>query len=66
MDSQNGTVSERRREKFYLEMERKYVWKEIKGVQSDHRDDVKNPGQREKKRKYVNLVSLIKSGHGTV
>lgn len=66
MDSQNGTVSERRREKFYLEMERKYVWKEIKGVQSDHRDEVKNPGQRDKKRKYVNLVSLIKSGHGTV
>lgn len=66
MDSQNETVSERRREKFYLEMERKYVWKEIKGVQSDHRDEVKNPGQREKKRKYVNLVSLIKSGHGTV
>lgn len=66
MDSQNETVSERRREKFYLEMERKYVWKEIKGVQSDHRDKVKNPGQREKKRKYVNLVSLIKSGHGTV
>lgn len=66
MDSQNGTVSERRREKFYLEMERKYVWKEIKGVQSDHRDEVRNPGQREKKRKYVNLVSLIKSGHGTV
>lgn len=59
MDSQNGTVSERRIEKFYLEMERKYVWKEIKGVQSDHRDEVKNPGQREKKRKYVNLVSLI-------
>lgn len=51
MDSQNGTVSERRREKFYLEMERKYVWKEIKGVQSDHRDEVKNPGQREKKEK---------------
>lgn len=66
MDSQNETVSERRREKFYLEMERKYVWKEIKGVQSDHRDEVKNPGQREKKGKYVNLVSLIKSGHGTV
>lgn len=66
MDSQNETVSERRREKFYLEMERKYVWKEIKGVQSDHRDEVRNPGQREKKRKYVNLVSLIKSGHGTV
>lgn len=50
------------REKLYLEKERKYVYREIKGVQSD----VKNPGQREKKRKYVNLLSLIKSGHGTV